>query len=212
MKAKLINKKQLNHKVYDYEFEVGEGFSFLPGQFVLVKVDGNTTRPYSIYSNYKVAGKFSLAVSVGHEGVGANHFKNLNVGDEIEFMGPMGNKLLPNNILDKLIFIITGTGITHVLAFLYQLEDMGYKGKIDLYWGLNNDKDMYFKDLLDYFSGVLNFNYHMQYSVDSGRVDKLLLGFTDKEVTYYICGHPKMMVDMSKGLENNGISKDNIHF
>ena len=214
MKSRVINKTQLNYKVYKYEFQMIEPreIEFLPGQFVLVKISETDKRSYSIYSDYKQKNKFSLAISIGHNGVGSNYFKSLKIGDEIEFVGPLGNKLLPSNLLDKLVLIITGTGITHVLSFLHQLEDMNYKGTIDLYWGLNNDKDIYFKDLLDYFSSVLNFKYHMQYSVESGRVDKLLPNFVNKNTTYYICGHTKMMVDMSRGLGDNGIDKENIYF
>ena len=96
---------------------------FRPGQFCSIRVAEGFFRAYSIASDYKNFSEYKFLVSIAHEGIGANFFRNIKLGDEIDFLGPNGHFFIQNPIADNLIFCATGTGIAPFIPMIQFLID-----------------------------------------------------------------------------------------
>ena len=160
-KAKLKNKRMLNHRdmLVDFELIDPAEIQFKPGQFINLNVAENTFRSYSICSDPSLSREIAIAVSVSHEGVGTRYLKELQKDNEVEFIGPSGKFYLPDNLLDNLVFVATGTGVSPFVPMWHKLENAKYTGKIMFYFGVRTENEIFFVDKLDYFSKVLDFEY-----------------------------------------------------
>ena len=144
-KTTLAKKTSLTYDVVELRFkansETSSDFSHKAGQFVSVKVpspQGQIFRSYSISSKPTLS-YFELCVKVVENGLASNFLANLTEGNEIEFLGPLGNFgfIEPTNQTESIarpnqstpslsLFIATGTGVAAFLA--WYAWTMGKKG------------------------------------------------------------------------------------
>ncbi len=218
-KAKLKSKQMLNNRdmLIDLELINPPEIYFKPGQFINLNVAENTFRSYSICSSSLLTNQVSIVVSVGHDGVGTKYLKESKKNDEVKFIGPSGKFFLPDNLLNNLVFIATGTGIGPFISMWYKLEELKYQGKTVVYFGVRTEDEIFFVDKLNYFKKVLNFGYKIcvsrpssKWSMPKGKVTELfdISNFLNKQ--YFLCGHPLMIEDMLSILEENNVADENI--
>ncbi|MFC1722462.1 ferredoxin--NADP reductase, partial [Patescibacteria group bacterium] len=154
IKAKVTDKKLLNHKILHFEFTSKDNIDFTPGQYLSIKVDEYSYRAYSIC---KLLGKtFSIIASVEHEGLGSNYLKKLKVGDSIFGVGPRGKFNLKTTLSNNLVFISTGTGIAPHISFIDELINLKYKGNIEIIAGFRDECEIIFEKMLDNYKEKLN--------------------------------------------------------
>ncbi|MEF9984330.1 MAG: dihydroorotate dehydrogenase electron transfer subunit [Oscillospiraceae bacterium] len=108
----IIGKKSIAKGIYDYKIacpEIAE--NAVAGQFVNIRVQNHTLRrPISICEIDKEKGTLRIVFEV--RGSGTNEMANLNVGDTMDIMGPLGNNgfaLLEKN--KKAVVIGGGIGV-----------------------------------------------------------------------------------------------------
>ncbi len=211
MIAKVSNIILESPKVKTWEFTLSESINFIPGQYIILKIDNTNVRSYTISSDYKETNKLTITVSVGHDGVGSNYLNSLKLGDTIEFDGPKGQRILKESFLNNIVFLAAGTGITPYIAMLYKLKDINFSKNITLYFGLHDKEELFFKDILDKFKKELpNFNYEIIYSSIDGRLDNVAKKLNDINTDYYVCGPPPMMMSIKNILLENSIPEENI--
>lgn len=219
-KLKVINSSWLTKKVLRIDFSLvdPEEFNFLPGHHITLRVSDEDVRLYSICSDYKDKKKISIVVSAGHEGVGSNFLSSLHVGDEVDGVGPLGKFVVSEDYEDEIVLVATGTGVAPFIPMLHWFLDHKVKSKIRLYFGVKNEEEVYFTDILDEFKSKLgDFDYLLCLSNPTwiwdgfkGRVDDFIIYDDRKNVQIYLCGIYQMVEELSKDLAEQGVSKNNI--
>ena len=145
--AILISKDELSWCVWRFRFKAKSPLiNFIPGQYISIIIDPSTRRQYSI-SNYSSASfdEFEIIVDIKPNGVGTTYLKNLNVGDEISFIGPIGRFVLAENLSKDLYFIATGTGIApfkSMIEFLIH-KNLHLSHNIHVHFGTRFSKDLF---------------------------------------------------------------------
>ena len=220
-KAKVKNKQMLNRRDLLVDFDIIDPpeINSKPGQFINLNVSENTFRAYSICSNSLLTNLVSIVVSIDHDGAGSVFLRNLQIGDEVKFIGPSGKFSLPNILFDTLVFFATGTGIAPFIPMWHKLINLKYKGNITVYFGIRSEDELFFVDKLDYFKKELNFEYKIcvsqptpKWGMKKGRVTELfdIKDFSNKQ--YFLCGHPLMIGDMIGILQKNSVLNENIYY
>lgn len=196
---------------------------FRPGQFCTFRVAEGIFRAYSIASSYKDFSNYEFIISCGHQGIGANYFKNINLGEQVNFLGPNGHFFIKNPVGQNLIFCATGTGIAPFIPMIEFLMDNSCDTKIALIHGMKDESnfDFYKKIHENLANKCPNFISKFYVSKPSkvnndfktGRITdeiKSLDLSNHKDTQFYLCGHPDMVEEISNYLINKGISEHNI--
>lgn len=223
-KVKLKEKKYLTKTVLKLAFDLNDyNFRYKAGQFVMVNVDDNTKRAYSIASAPSFSkNEFVLIIDTAPGGIGSDYFKQLSVGDTVSFNGPFGKFGLPEDLGNDLYFIATGTGIAPLISMIDELSVMKElkTRKIHLILGTKTKEEVLYKDwalnLLD--NGKIN-SYDVYLSRDTytdinmhkGHVSDDFQKITDlKSAQYFLCGRRQIIEDIKKKLLELGVKKSSI--
>ncbi|MFZ6036558.1 MAG: ferredoxin--NADP reductase [Patescibacteria group bacterium] len=121
--AKLISKRTIARETCEFVFTKPAGFDFRPGQFMTLilpdldpKVAKGNRRSMSIAS-----APTDDLVSFGMR-MGTSAFKQridkLNIGEQIQMMGPFGRFIMPDDQSIPLVFLAGGIGITPFLSMI----------------------------------------------------------------------------------------------
>lgn len=224
--ARLEDKIILNEKYIHLHFELLEPhrLPFHAGQYVSIKVDeAGTRRSYSICSSPAIDHGFELLVDVSPQGPGSQFLGDLEIGEDIELLAPLGRfTLAGHEEYSSLNFIATGSGIAPFRSMIqYLLQEKQEQRPIRLLWGMRYPEDLFwedeFEELVDYFE---NFSFHpvmskasSEWTLCRGRVtDCLLTHQWDDDGGYYLCGGTAMIEDTSTHLQKLDIAPDQINF
>lgn len=217
---------------FDMTPEARPKFDFKAGQHLTLRYffDGEELRrSYSICS-IPSENRWSVAIKrdpYGRFSTFAND--NLNVGDEIEVMPPLG-KFTINHIGKKnLVFFAAGSGITPIISqikeVLFHYPDIN----VNLFYGNRGPKSIMFKDEIEglknkFMDRLSLFNLFSKDKfgpeILQGRLDnekiKLLVekGLINTDFTdaYMICGPNNMIFKVKEALEEVGVPQDKIFF
>lgn len=197
--------------------------TFRPGQFCTFRVGEGIFRSYSIASDYKNFSEYEFIISVAHEGIGSNYFKKIEIGDEVDFLGPSGHFKIEMPIAPNLIFCATGTGIAPFIPMIEFLLDNSCESKIALLHGMKNENNQnYYSEIHNSFkSKCENFTHKIYVSQPINKNGNFNLGRISEEIKkldltkhhntqFYLCGHPDMVSEVSEYLLNNGIKEENV--
>src|SRR5688500_16832632 len=146
--------RDLTHDVRQIDFTLVHppAILFAAGQFISFEVErpGSpvpATRPYSIASAPRQAGRIQLVLNRVPGGPGSGYLFSLREGLNTRFKGPVGSFTLRNSARDVL-FVATGTGIAPIRSMLWALADEASTRRITLFWGLRSERDLYYQDEL----------------------------------------------------------------
>lgn len=124
------------------------GFDYLPGQFVILGLDGENgevKKPLSLSSSPT---EEHLAVTkrlTGHEF--SNAFLSIKKADPIRFTGPYGNFTFRGEHA-RVAMLSGGIGITPLLSMIKYCTDMNLPTEIMLFYSNRDESDIPFKDEL----------------------------------------------------------------
>ena len=147
------------------------------------------------------------------EGVCSSFLCNLEPGDDVAIMGPVGKEmLLPEDEDANIIMIATGTGIAPFRAYLWRMflegdknPDYNFKGLAWLFFGIPKTENILYKDKLEKLAEEHPENFRMDYAIsreqknsEGGKMyiqhriaehaDKLWELIQDPKTHTYICG------------------------
>ena len=147
------------------------------------------------------------------EGVCSGFLCDLEPGDDVAIMGPVGKEmLLPEDEDANIIMIATGTGIAPFRAYLWRMflegdknPDYNFKGFAWLFFGIPKTENILYKDKLEKLTEEHPENFRMDYAIsreqknaEGGKMyiqhriaehaDKLWELIQDPKTHTYICG------------------------
>ena len=213
------------HLDFLFEFVEPHKLYFEAGQYVAIIVDLKTRRQYSIASSPLSSEKeFVLCVDIKPNGLGVNHLLALNIDDEISFIGPIGNFVLPKILSTNLFFIATGTGIAPLRSMIETLIINGFykKHNIHLHFGTRNINDLFYIDLFDSYLLDGSIKEYKKYlskeslpETISGYVTQFIPSLNNDVISdsqYFICGGTEMVKSAEAMLLEKGVLSINISY
>ncbi|MET3244371.1 benzoate/toluate 1,2-dioxygenase reductase subunit [Burkholderia sp. OAS925] len=207
---------------FSVELEKRGDLSFLPGQYVNIRVPGtDQTRSYS-FSSGPSESRVSFLVRNVRQGAMSNWLcESAKVGDQIEFRGPLGSFYL-RPIERPVLFLAGGTGLAPFLSMLDKIvADGGSPHPIHMVLGVNTDEDLVGIDRLEaYMQRLPNFTYACTVaSPESAFPNK---GFVTHHISasqlnggdadVYLCGPPPMVDAVREFLSFEAITPRNFHY
>ncbi len=225
MIARLLEFADIADEVRHFVFEVPdvEKFEFVPGQFVSLHsiFDAKKiTRAYSIASGPQ-ANVFELCLNRIKEGRLSPWLFELQIGDTLEFSGPLGYFVLRHPPSDS-IMIATGTGISPFRSMLRAHVAAHPERQFTLIFGVRYEQTIMYRDEFEMLANDCpNFRFWPTLSRPapgwtgrSGHVqthlDEALDGRHDLDV--YICGLKLMVDDVRARLKELGFERKQVIF
>ncbi len=200
-KLKITDKKRWGNNYLSLFFEDKEiTDKVFPGNFFMIKV-GNfykniLPRPFSIARVFPEKSVFEIFFQV--VGDGTKILSEYNEGDEVEILGPVGNRFPVNND-KKNILVAGGRGIS---PFLY-LSKILKSENIDftLFYGGKSEKDLMFKDYLSEFDTIF-----ITETGDFGQKGLITEYLPEGDFNIMTCGPDIMMKKVYEFYENSDSS------
>ena len=219
-------KAEIAHNIYEVAFTKPAEFSFTAGQFVLFDVplldnaEDIQPRAYSIGSAPS-DDELVFAIKLVPEGrMSAFLEQKLEPGTKLRMQGALGNFLLNRDTPKDYVMMCTATGIapfrSQLRAYLGEETDR----KIDLFFGLLNEQELFWEDDLKAFADQYeHFNYHVCAMEPTGDMYKgfvqdqakeLITDFSNKQI--YLCGSPLMTKAVKEmAIAEWGVPKEDVH-
>ena len=219
--ATISDKKWIAKKVIEVKFLLKnpQEIVFDAGQTMMIYISQGINRSMSIASSPTNSKELTICWDVSPMGPGAHWLLDHRVGDEVQFMAPLGIFVFDQSTVQTSFFVATGTGIAPYRAFLDSYLANGILKETHLYWGLRHEDDIFWKDIFEtYEKEYPQFHFHISLSQPSvqwqglrGHVtEHLLQQPINGEATYYLCGSGAMVEEMHTGLTAKGISEQRI--
>ena len=183
-------------------------------------------KPYgvdSIKRNYSIASwedgtnKFELIITYLEGGMMSEYlFNEAKIGDEFGYKGPMGVFTLPDNLMNRDIYLVsTGSGISPFRSMInYIYENKVPFKSIKLFFGTRTENDLLYRDELEKIQNELpNFEYIPSLSQESkqgfkeGHVHEHYLKLIDESSEkpwVYFCGWDRMISEGRFHLDERG--------
>ncbi|MBN1111331.1 MAG: hypothetical protein JXA53_00260 [Bacteroidales bacterium] len=205
-KTSIINNQLIAPGVYLLYFN--RWFDFIPGQVVSIRINSEMAgRLYSICSSNK-SKVVQILYKVREEGLLTPLLSNLKKGDVVEVSEPFGNFIHQNN---QSVFIATGTGIAPFMSMILS----GHKLPEMVIYGTSYNKYLHFNKTIVDVIGNSNFikcvTKELVNGTFNGRVTDYINSINNlKNIKYYLCGNPNMVVDTRDLLIKKGVSFNNI--
>lgn len=213
----LIGKQNVAERIVILRFTKPTGFSFVPGQFVQVRVpDGDALllRSYSL-SSTPVDPYLELCVKILSGGKASALLDSLQIGEQIEISEPRGFFVIQPEHAKRKIFIATGTGIAPIMSMIEGSH--GSEGTTTLLFGVRTEEDLFWTERFEKIK-------HNQSGFDSAvTLSQPSSGWTGKKgrvtehlpielsAEYYICGNAEMVKDVRHLLLADGVNTKSIH-
>jgi len=204
-------------KIFILELE--KNIPFKAGQFVMLKIDKERfnklipSRAYSIANSPNEKHEIKVIAKIIPDSAFSQFLDKLNEHDELEVLGPYGRFFLKENDAKSITLIGAGTGIAPLMGIMdFALEN---NIKVDLFYCDKTEKDLIHKKEIEELLNSKKIKGKIivtrEKSSYSGRINsdflKSNIGSSDK---YFICGPPKFVNEVTKNLENQGISEEDI--
>jgi len=225
MIGRLLEFTDIADEVRHFVFEVPdvEKLEFVPGQFASLSFtidEKKITRAYSIGSSPQ-GNLFELCLNRVKEGKLSPRLFEMQIGDEIEFQGPLGYFVLRHPPNDT-IMIATGTGIAPFRSMLKAHLANHAGQQFTLIFGVRHERNIMYRDEFEMLAADHpNFKFWPTLSRPegewTGRQGHVQMHLTEalagrKDVDVYICGLKLMVDDVRARLKELGFDRKHIIF
>jgi|TARA_B110000977_G_scaffold194518_1_gene271289 CDP-4-dehydro-6-deoxyglucose reductase len=201
----------------DIKFPSGQLVQLLAKPYAPSEGGDSIKRNYSISSWADGTNKFELIITYLEGGKMSEYlFKEAKIGDEFVYKGPMGIFTLPDNLMDRDVYLVsTGSGISPFRSMInYIYENKVPFKSIKLFFGTRTESDLLYRDELEKIQNELpNFEYIPSLSQESkqgfkeGHVHEHYLKLIDESSAkpwVYFCGWDRMISEGRFHLDERG--------
>jgi nitric oxide dioxygenase len=210
--------------------------SFLPGQYISVKVEieGEEYTHIRQYSLSDAPGKDYYRISVKSEagtskpdGIVSNYLHNkVREGDILKVCAPAGDFVLDTNRITPVVFLSGGVGLTPMISMLKSVVEIQAERKVTFIHASQNSKVHALRGEVEVLSTLENVNSFVFYDspTEEDRVnnrfnvegyvtrDWLEKNVPVKNADFYFCGPVPFMKAINRSLKDLGVSEEQIHF
>ena len=131
--------------------------------------------------------------------------------DTVTIFGPSGNFLLDDHD-SKIVFLISGIGITPIIPILKDLESRQHQGSVILFYTNKSIQTSAYHNELQSVQ-LDNYTYHPIYTSTGSRINETFLKEKLGDLNdfrYYIVGTKSFVKSMRDILNNNSVNYDKI--
>lgn len=219
--AKIVGWQMLTADVLHLRLRPDEPFSYLPGRFIRLEVNG-ILRSYSIASGPNCE-ELDLHIRLIEGGAMSTALSNKSVlGLRVEIYGQFGACSYRATSKDQpLLLIGSGTGLAPLYGILLHALSEGHSGEIALYHGTTTPERLYFQEELHELTRVYkNFTYHPCADAAHGAEtvregSPLSIALKDhpnlEGWRVYACGHPELVKHTKRKVYISGVDLRHIH-
>ncbi len=202
---------------------------YISGQFltILVPIDGKTERrAYSLCSAPVADSDLMFTVKRVPKGLVSNYLNdNLNVGDKLEIMEPLGNFIwqAEPKIERHVVLFGAGSGITPLMSILKTVLLFEPKSKVTLVYGNQTESSIIFKNKLDWFQDKYGERLKITHVLSQKPVDWAITGRINTQIVEktfeninksnaicFLCGPEGMQTTVRETLEKLGLTAQQI--
>ena len=223
--AIIIRKTQETLDTVTLTLKLSEPFTWLPGQFVMIKATINgkvVNRAYSISSPPLTTDTLDITVRQTSKPTMSKYLQEVKEGDTLLLRGPYGKFIWKEGMSDRIVLLGAGSGITPLKAIIEYVLAKQLPVKMKLLYSSAYWNEVIFKDKLielsknnDNFTLILTITreqapepWVMKGRFNQERIQTEIKGYED--ALYYLCGAPAFVNDMITNLQALGIPKGNI--
>ena len=185
----------------DIEIKAGQCFN-------VGTCSAGVNREYSMYSDAN-ANHVEFLIREVENGIVSPPLASLSAGDNCELSGPYGEFCIENAIDrgdKKFLFIGTGTGVAPFRSFVKTFPKIDFK----IIHGVRYEEECYNSNEYSEHNYIPCISRPSKTSSPQRVTDFIKKNPIDKNVTIYICGNRKMVVDVFDICREQGINGDNI--
>lgn len=208
-----------------FELITPNRISFVAGQYVSLKInEEGLRRSYSIGSTPDDNHGFHLLVELVGGGKGSEFLRQLQLGQEVDVMAPLGKFTISESRNNKLLFVAMGSGIVPISAMINDLLINQHETRqMRLHWGMKSEIDLFW---MDNFGRLAedhpNFVFDIvlskpteEWDLCTGHVqDCFKRDFPNRELSEweaYVCGKQELVLDVCSNLELLGMKSENMY-
>lgn len=227
-----IENETANTRRYWMKVPELEVVDFKPGQFVTLDLPihekkNKRWRSYSIASWPDGSNVFELIIVLLEDGAGTSYlFKEVKVGDEILFRGPVGVFTLPDVLDTDYYLICTGTGIAPFRSMLHQivLQNIPHKNVYLIFGTRTKENLLYYEELkalaennpgIHYIPVLSRENWEgaqgYVHEVYKNLINAKTVGNTLPPAHFYLCGWKNMIDEAKATITALGYDRKEIH-
>ncbi len=217
------------------KFPMPENFSYLPGQFVMLKLELQEKngfkilngkpkiqqRAFSMSSSPTRPAYIETAVKEEEDGFVSKYLNRIaELGDPVIISGPYGNFHFSEGEAEEIVLLGAGSGITPLISILRYITDKNLPTKAILLYSNRSESDtIYYKDLqeLEKKNPNIKIIFTMTRQTDwQGEKGRITLETVKKFVQdiskplYFICGSPDFSKSCKEFLLGAGIAVEKV--
>jgi ferredoxin-NADP reductase len=148
--ATLVHARMLSANVRELHFDAGLGFTFVPGQWISLRVPQpgheEISRAYSIASPPDGTGRFDVAITRVDGGAGSEYLHTIAPGAALRMTHAQGFFTL-NPVIRPVLMVATGTGVAPLRSMLLaHAADPEPDARFMLLFGVRTEQDILYRD------------------------------------------------------------------
>ncbi len=127
-----------------------QAFTYLPGQYIDVLLNGGRRRSFSIANRCADTGGLELHIRRIAGGVFSDQvFTRLKERDLLRFQGPLGTFFIREESTRPILLLAGGTGFAPIKAIIEHAIASGMSRSMHLFWGARTRRDLYLRELAE---------------------------------------------------------------
>jgi NAD(P)H-flavin reductase len=212
-------------KAIRLKFDGKVPFNFTAGQYMFIHVLKNNSpflKPYSIASTPSQKDYVEFIIKHVENGFVSTYMTTRKSGDKVEMSGPIGRFVLREPIMNDLVFVAVGSGLSSLWSMMQRVWEIGTDKKVWLFFGNRTEDEIIYKEVIEGWAKEHpNFKYipvvsqpSNEWKGEVGHVQDAMKKYLKNtgNIEIYICGLFKMVEEVKTLAIQMGFDPNRIYF